>query len=379
MRTVYHLWFIATGVVAATPAAAQNLAPTIDHVLDAWQRTEDQFFGCDSFAVLYERTRADVLEPSSVFSGSLLAKWRWGHKGDIWLLERQFTHPFSNEDITVPAKPKLTTARDQLVFELERDTRIATLTEFDLGRNMYSGLYFTENVFLDAPKYIARSYGLGDRVDQVREEYPDEAGLPFLPQFVRDNRANYTVHPDPQIVDGVPCWVVEWPGMDRIWVDTARGCAVPRRRYCWGPGKPMRIEVLNTDYREVNPGLWLPMRQVVNQYASIVGDPAPLWGTAVTRLQYEVSSIEFDGVSDDFFAVDLEPGTRVYDMVREIQYTVRGSEQGDPFDTAIERAREYVQVPSRWSQILKLVIAAAAGCIMLWAIWIRTRRTKVRA
>jgi hypothetical protein len=266
--------------------------------------------------------------------------------------------------------------KDQTLLEWTPYGTSAVIDHFNLGRNIYGGLFYTRNLSLDAPRHIAESNGADIKV--VRQQYADDADLPFLPGFLEENKEHYHVLPARDEVDGVPCWVVEWEGMDRFWIDPARGFAVPRRQFCWAPGKPLNYEFLNQDYREVKAGLWLPFTQIENKYASIVAEKESLWGKVAARSEYRLHNIEFDSVPDSLFEVKLPAGTHVIDMVRDFQYAVSGNNDTDPFADEIEEARREISLMTtptnrhrRWFLIVNLFIGAAAVAAWLYRRWPR--------
>lgn len=383
MRTDFrHLTLIALSAVlicteavvaAAEDATTDATAPTIDQVIAAWDSLEKRFFGASSFLLVYERTNSrDVT--ASLASGSLLpAVWRFAHKGDQWLVERQFTKPYESKKIHVPAEPKTEVVRKNLILEDTPENRRALLMAFDLGQNIYGGLFYTINLSLDAPKFIASSNGVGDKMDEIRRRYADDLDFPFLPDFLRQNRSYYRVLPTAEEVDGKKCWVVEWPGMDRIWVDPLLGYAARRRAYCWGPGKALKLEIFNKDYRNVGNGLWLPFAQIVDKYASVVAENPSIWGKVTCITEYKVESIEFDKLTDAFFDIHLPPGTVVLDQVRHFEYVVPDAELADPFANAIHDVR--IATRPWWAYLLIAINLGVLVFIML-AIYIRAARAK---
>jgi len=52
--------------------------------------------------------------------------------------------------------------------------------------------------------------------------------------------------------------VLERQGLDKLWLDREHGCAVVRREWRWGAGKPLRARIQNADFREGPAGVWLP-------------------------------------------------------------------------------------------------------------------------
>jgi hypothetical protein len=341
-------------------------APTLAQIIEGIERMEAAFFNSDSFFLRYERSKTQAITPSSSSGGFLLAEWTLASKGGKWFSERRFTQPRKTKEVLIPAKPKTEVLQDKVLLEWDQQFEAAYVQHLVSDSNIYRGLFYTRNLSLDAPMYIAQSRGVSIASLRDIPSLKDELGLPFLPEFLRANIRRYEVLSSQEEVDGVLCWVVQWPGMDRFWVDPNRGFAVPRRQYCFGPGKPLRFEFRNRDYREVKPGLWFPFVQVEDRYASIEREKEALWGKVITRSEYRVKSIEFDNVSDAAFEVKLPPGTRVFDSVRNFDYSVSGPSDSDPFSEAIFAAKKQ----ERWSIILWSSIGIGLVCGVLVTLYI---------
>jgi hypothetical protein len=335
-------WLAAVIVAPASsgrnPARAQG-APTLAQVIQGLERTERLFFASESFLIRYERSRSEDLTATTVTGGYLLAEWTLAYKGNKWLTTRRFTKPERTEEYVVPEELRVQVLRDRVLLEWDQYTRSALLDPFENGRNIFQDWLYTRNLSLDAPKQVAASGGADTASLRQLSGLKDDLDLPFLPEFLRANQSRYHVRPEPEEVDGARCWVVEWPGVDRFWVDPLRGFAVPRRVYAYGPGKPLNFEFLQRDYHQVKPGLWLPFTQIENKYSSFVESEA-LWGQVACRSEYRVHQIEFDRLPDRFFDVKLPPGTRVLDSVRKLEYLLLRSAAAPFVDPIAAAARE---------------------------------------
>lgn len=348
--------------------------PSLEEIIEGLERVEKDFFESDSFLIRYERMKAqDLNDPSSNDSLKwLLAEWTFAHHGDNWYNARRFTNPYKSKKIYVPAEPSIQIAKGRFILEWKKDNKSAIVDYPDRYRNIYRGLLYTINLSLDAPKYIAKSTGNDLAALRKEPSLTEELSLPFLPRFLYKNKTHYKVLPVPEKVDDVLCWVVEWPGMDRFWVDPKRGFAVPRRIYHWGPGKPLEAELRHRDYREVKPGLWLPFSSTRYGYASLSSTDQALWGKLMFQLNYIVHSIEFDHLPEDFFEIKLPPGTRVNDCVRGIQYKV--SDNTDPFYAAIAEAKKL----QRRSVYYWLLFVGAVVTLVIFLIYWMRKRIKLR-
>jgi hypothetical protein len=138
---------------------------------------------------------------------------------------------------------------------------------------------------------------------------PDQGRTFFLHTALAQK--GYGVLPRQELVDGVWCHVVELPGVDKLWLDPARGFALLRReRFTGTPPVPtFRYEL--SDYREVAPAVWLPykLRRVIFA-AHKSGETSP-------RIQMDatgtVVDAEVNQVPEDFFQFTPPPGTLVQD------------------------------------------------------------------
>lgn len=313
--------------------------PSIAEVLEGLQRIEQTVFETKSFYVKYERDEVvKLLNPG--IGGLLPAQWTQAFYRDKWYSERRFTRPEIIELPTgarseVPAAPSIQVLKDGIVLEWDQASQPVVIHEIRKFSNLYGGLNYTRNLSLDAPKYIAQAGKV--ELAAMRAVDKDNTCLPFLPEYLRANRNKYNVLPQPEMINGIECWILEWPGMDRIAVDAQRGFAIIRRSYSWAPGKPLQVEVTNSDHRQVKPGLWLPFQQHETRYASIVAQPQANWGKPELRARYTVQAMRFDDLDDAFFQVKLPPKMKVFDAVRGFNYEVEGNTH-EPFAEAIAAA-----------------------------------------
>jgi hypothetical protein len=360
-----------------TPMSADE-RPTLEQIIAGLEQYEKLLFENTSLQLRYARSETEDVTPSAYSGGYFRAEWSLAYRGDKWFAERRFLDPVKTENLWIPAEPETQIIKQGVLLEWKQSSHSAVVDRFDLGRNFYAGLFYTRNLSLDAPARIAKSNGAD--LATVRKRYSDDADLPFLPIFLRDNSAQYRVLPDREEVDGQNCWVVEWPGMDKFWVLPERGFAVPRRIYHFGPGKPIRYEFLHKDYREVKPGLWLPFTQIEDKYASITSESKDIWGRVAARNRYELLSAEFDSVPDSRFEVSLPPGTKVIDTIRKFKYAVEGKLDTDPFTAEIEKAKQIfppTQVSPKPQSMTSrgwLVLALNVGVFVGIAAWLIRRR-----
>jgi hypothetical protein len=332
--------------------------PALDDVIQGIRQYEGSLFEGESMMLRYARTRSEQVAAAKT-GGLLPVEWTLARRGDRWFGERRFTQPGTTKKANIPAGPKTQVLSQRFFLDWDQEQREASLdiVDVDLAGNIYNTLAYLRNLSMNAAKYIAKSQGID--LASVRKRYQGEVDLPFLPDFLNENRDRYRVLPMPEEEGGASCWVVEWEGMDRFWVDPQRGFIIVRRIYNWGPGKPPRVEIRNNDYREAKARLWLPASQTELIYGSMLADIPALWGKEVCRCQYRLLEAQFDSVPESLFEIKLPAGTKVFDNYRKLQYTV-STGAGEPFGDAIAMAKP----TRRWWQ-LSFWTWAAIGAVLL--------------
>jgi hypothetical protein len=160
--------------------------------------------------------------------------------------------------------------------------------------------------------------------EELRTEY-------WLPNALEQQR--YELGPVEE-VGGVPCRALRRPGLDTVWVATSHGHVVCKREYRYGAGKPLRERVYNLDLREVAPGLWLPTRQVKEEFDSAAE------GRLRARYTLTVLGARVGAVTDEGVRVVLdEKVARIEDHIAGKFYGPPGS-KGHAFDDAVRRATD---------------------------------------
>jgi hypothetical protein len=325
------------------------------------------FFNSKSVNIEYSRTR-------SLGDGALmLAKHRIAFSGNRWYTFRQWTEPSNDDGVLVPAEPLVQVIKDGFLLEWNQHHKQAFADSFAEGRNIYADWYYTLYCSLNAPKRILQSNGHADLEDKLKKKYPDYCDHPFLPDAVQTHLGDYILRSTSESVDGAKCWLIEWPGVDRIWTDPNCGFAIRRRAHTWGVDKPLRAEIWNRQLKEVKSGLWLPYSQEVELYAHLA-EPKAKWGKVQSRSSYSVQSIEFDTLTPEFFDIELPPGTYVFDLPRKFKYVVADSAT-DPLIAPIQQAQ---QIRQRRTMI-QTGVAVGVACVLVVAAIIVRRRYFARA
>jgi hypothetical protein len=194
-------------------------------------------------------------------------------------------------------------------------------------------------------------------------------------------RRAYQVRRAMETVDGSPCWVVESPGQDILWLDPARHYALVRRDWYWAKGGPLMFRWVNSNFSEVAPGLHMPRstRFEVMAHPSR-GDNRVLFITSC-----DVSEIKVNDIPESLFDVTFPPGTLVVDNSRI------SDDQGNPTfvsysigatpaatELSLENAVQMYEQNrssrgSRWALVgLNFAALAVLGAL----VWVRKHRLR---
>ena len=350
---------------------ANEVPPTVGDIIGGIKASENNFFQLDSFLVNCGRKKSENITPSRYGGGYINVAFIVAKSGDQWFTSKAFTEvgqkgPSGDNTVRgvwTPLEPEISVLKKDILLEWVQYGERASVDRFADSHNVHQCFDYFRHIGWNVSRRIVETDGGNyDAVLKIPalNDYLDH---PFLPEFLEKNKSRYVVHPDREDVDGFLCWVVEYPGMDRLWIDVDHGYAVRKRIYHWGPGKPRKFAVLNQDWKEVTPGLWLPHKQIVDKYASIVSEDSKIWDQVTARMHYEVEEILIDNVPDSLFEVSLPVGTRVIDLVRGTQYTIYDPST-DPFAGPIElasRANRFV--------IFRAITIIIGSILIIVAVW----------
>ena len=360
-------------------------APTVKEVLTAFQTMDRLLFNDGAFHVDCSRNKCEEVTRSRYSGGYLNVRFALAHKEKQWYSLKQFLEvgeenelgknivtSDNGQKIYVPLEPKIIVTKENahLQWNQTGSPSIWLQQLDDHGGNVFQNLDYFRHIGLNPAKHIAKTMGANIKRLTATEWLKDDLEHPFLPDFLEQNLSKYKVLPNQEDVDGFPCWVLEYPGMDKIWVDAERGYAVRKRVYHWEPRQPRKFGIHNLDLKEVKPGLWLPENQIVEKYASIKSEDKKIWDQVACRLYYRLDRVEFgDQVSDDLFSIRPEVGTRVLDNIRNIEYTIT-AEGADPFAGAVGQGIQ----TNRFTKYR--AIGIIVGSVMIFiAVWRMLRRT----
>ncbi len=153
-------------------------------------------------------------------------------------------------------------------------------------------------------------------IDLVSDAYPvrreDKEGPPayLLARYLKANKDKFRVRKELELVDKIPCHVLEWEGRDVIWVDPEAGFGVRRRTAFQHVGANLAHEYKALRFQQRSPGVWLPDRQVAVTFTGGVGEKASRVEKVITSTLKEA---RFNDLPDDFFTVPLPKGVNAKD------------------------------------------------------------------
>ena len=193
-----------------------------------------------------------------------------------------------------------------------------------------------------------------------QRQYEISKALHWYPEALEQHSSKYSLLTQRETVDGSECLILEWPGMERVWVDAAHGYVIRKRQsQLVENGGPWR-EIQNLELEKVEDGFWLPRHQTGILYNAGSRVPPAERNKILTRWEVRMKKWEFDTLKDSDFDLEIPVGALVVDFVRQMTYQVQ-PETGDPLAMAITRAKGTVGDRSRkrWVLIAAIVVAAA--------------------
>lgn len=343
---------------------ADSRTPNIDEILLHFEQLEQRlFFQQDCFLVTYTRTVGDDL-----LEGTPMPAVRYlnGRHKNVWLVE-SFLTTENSQNLTQRIQYF---ARKGEIWEWRESSNSGVVVAFEKGRNIYQNWYFFHNFGITPYRAIAEDNGVSypELLELAKSEstlFPLQNEL--LPDCLKTNVADYRFRPNRENVENCLCWVLERPGIDTIWIDPAVGNAIRKRTTFWGPGEPQKFEIFNRKFKEVEPGLFLPLEQEITQYIGReMGMKESLLGKPFYHFIYSVEDIQIgvlDKVAREKLTLRPPVGTSVFDVRTEDYYTI-SDEDADPFAGPI---RQGIKV-NRFIRIRSILIMVGSVLIFL-ALW----------
>lgn len=240
------------------------------------------------------------------------------------------------------------------------------------------GILASKDGSADAHTYpLALGIPIIDDVRALPQEVRVWAGWP--PDVYMAPEVNWAVEASCELVDGVPCHVIVEPALGfRKWIDPAAGFATrfsetSRRDEDSGAVTAgIKSRDLQSDLREVAPGIWLPFVMVSVKYSQASDAAAQEMSVEERHDTVAVRLAVNDDVPDSLFKLSFPPGTVVSDTVRDVAYVV--GENGEELDQTVEEARRILGVGKPRRLNYWLLVNAAVVITIVAAIFLRMKR-----
>lgn len=339
------------------------------------ERMQRSLFADDTvLRIQYSRYSSEEIT-STKFSGQLLpADWVVEHQyGSDWLTRLHFrlTETEIRETSGLPKQPIVHMLKDGMSLDWTPHIRRCVINPVDSSRhvfNVFQGWEYLRNAGCNPYRKILSSVGMDySEAIQSAAITPEFSPLNdlLLPNCLEKHQEKYRVSRAVS-PDGFQCWLVEWKGMDQIWLDESVGFAVRKRITHWREGRPVRREIRNSDFRKVQEGVWLPFEQVVDKYANINVEKENTWGKVANRSRYQLASISLADDKKGGFDIRLPVGTTVDDVARNVSYSVTAP-NSNPFDTPQILAQPLLD--SSRPGLRNVIIANCIGLVVAALAW----------
>ena len=183
----------------------------------------------------------------------------------------------------------------------------------------------------------------------------------WLPFALERLRAEFAFAGEDVLVDGRKCFIIARGDIDKMWVSPEIGYAICRREVRRKTGESLMERTDLSDFREVDR-MWLPFRVVREEYG-LPTAPPDLRGQLVGKKVLTVKAIDTSRIDDSQFALEITPGTRVIDNIRQITYT-RLATGEDVIEEAVKRLQD--RGPTRYVLISVNIVVVIIIAILFW-------------
>jgi hypothetical protein len=144
-----------------------------------------------------------------------------------------------------------------------------------------------------------------------RRAAPRPLGGPYMLRDVAEGEEFSAVRPRQEMVDGRWCHVLEWPGKDRLWLDTERGFILLRRDTTYGTRNALGQRLELGGHSEAAPGIWLP-RRIQNMQFDYEAPTEEGRQRKIINAQHDVLRADVNPVDDSAFVFQPRPGSLLY-------------------------------------------------------------------
>ena len=196
----------------------------------------------------------------------------------------------------------------------------------------------------------------------------------YLPVCIDKHRKEYSVRSKPEVVDGISCWVIEWPKRDVIWLDSKLAGVIRKRVIYNASSDTIKSVFYNSEVKEVKKGLFLPYKQEALHYVyPEMGLSPSETGKELSHFIYQVNALEIGSVGPEgekFFNVQLPVGASVYDVDKDVDYRISDPDS-DPFAGPIAQG-----LLIRQHYIIRSVGIICGFLLVFLAVYVKMFRSK---
>lgn len=371
--SICRLWLLAAALAAfdPTPAVAQPTTATkpatmtLDELVAGMEQTAARWASLSSWMVHYHHTRKMLTPlpgfgedyPSNEMINARKGKWMYSWESQrLDLKLNPSAGPDDKSQYWIAWKGDVCVERD--------DDQLSILPE--PSSRAYQTFFFTGWLGLDLQGDMEVRSGYLRKLFKGARPSEREARV-MLPGAIVRSKGEYKVRPQLEVVDGVPCHVVERAGYDVLWVDPSIGYLFRRRLYYDSPGR-LAADLQHEEFREYAPGIWLPQRSKSQAYASERLNLPEYKGKPNALLQHTLVAARFNDLPDSYFNVPIPEQATVHDYIRGYTY-IKHPPGSDPLQHALERSLASspdLSRPRHWSwQKIAMVAALGIEAILL--------------
>ena len=343
-------------LVFAPTATAQPATMTLDELVAGMERTAANWVSLHSWMIHYHHTRK-MLTPVPGFEDNFppnemvnARKGKWMYSWESQRLDPKLNPTAGPEDRSqywIAWKGDVCVERD--------DNQLSILPE--PSSRAYQTFFFTGWLGLDLQADMEVRSGYLRKLFKGSRPSERMARISLPGAIIRSKR-EYKVRPQLEVVDGAPCYAIERPGYDVLWVDPSIGYLFRRRLYYDPPGV-LAADLRHEDFRKYAPGIWLPQRSKSMAYLPDNLNLPEHKGKVNALLQHTLVAARFNDLPDSFFTVPLPEQATVHDYIRGYTY-IKHPPGSDPLQHALDRALASSPDVGRWSW-QKIAMVAAIG------------------
>lgn len=117
----------------------------------------------------------------------------------------------------------------------------------------------------------------------------------------------YKVRPELEEIEGRLCHALENPGIDTLWLDVERGCALMARNFYNVKTGVLQTRLEHTKHEEIKPGIWIP-RWIRNIEYDYLAENPEQRNRVIIDINIHLTSVQINDVADSMFVFEPKPG-----------------------------------------------------------------------